>query len=230
MDIEPLPNASFGIRGLDDRVGGAVPNRYFGPRSAMRRCRPYAVAECRRRDVLIGKHRFECLLDGSGGSIRKSGNEGTAGKNLGIGGQHHSGHGGAGGQSGYEHAPTVHPKVLNGMFHHLLDGKRFAVSPPGVARQEPRKTILGIVRLLLLRIENDETKPIRERRPTSAAVVFFSSLTAAVQGDHQGGTAQRLLGPIKQHPEIAGIRAERGQLLQALLGRRSCLLITMASS
>ena len=48
----------------------------------MSRCRSHAIAEHKRGSRLLREHCFESLLDGTRTSKGKSGNDGSAGKNL----------------------------------------------------------------------------------------------------------------------------------------------------
>ena len=185
MDIDPLADDVFGIGGLHDRIGGAVPDRYFRPRPAMAGCRPHAIAERMRGRRLLREHRFERLLGGPRAAIRKSGNDGAAGKNLRISGQHDRSHGAAGGEAGHEHPASVNAESRDGMLDHLTDRKRLALVACNVARQEPGETILRIVGRLLLRIENRKSEAIGKRPPAGPGVVLRGALAAAVQRDDQ---------------------------------------------
>ncbi len=215
MDIDPLADDVFGIGGLHDRIGGAVPDRIFGHGPRCLGCRPHAIAERMRGRRLLREHRLERLLDGPRAAIGKSGNDGAAGKNLRIGRQHDRSHGAAGREAGHEHPAPVNAERRNGMLDHLPDRKRLALVARNVARQEPREAILRIVGRLLLRIDDRKAEAIGERRPAGAVVVLLGALAAAVQRDDQWRQARQALGNIDEHAQVAGISAERRQFVQA---------------
>src|SRR6202044_123497 len=75
VDIDPLADDVFSIGGFYDRIGGAMPDRYFRPRSAMPGCRPHAIAERMRGRRLFREHRIERLLGGARAAMWKSGND-----------------------------------------------------------------------------------------------------------------------------------------------------------
>jgi hypothetical protein len=117
--------------------------------------------------------------------IRQSGNDGAAGKNLGVCCEHNGSHGASGREASHEYFAVVSSKFRNGVVDHLPDRKRLAVTTCDVARQKPRETILRIVGRLLLRIDDGEAEAVGERRPAGAVVILVGGPGAAMQRDDQ---------------------------------------------
>ena len=78
-----------------------------------------------------------------------------------------------------------------------------------VAGQEPREAGVGVVRPLLLGIDNDKAVTIGERRPTGAARVGLSGLAATMQGDDERRLDGDNLGHVHEHAQVAGVGAKR---------------------
>ena len=104
--------------------------------------------------MTIGEHRFESFIDIFGGLIGKPGNDSSPGKSLWIGCQHYDRHRAASRQAGHEYLLSVGAEFPDGVFDHLMNRKRFAITPCCVTRQKPGEAILRVVRELLFRINN----------------------------------------------------------------------------
>src|SRR6516164_10218456 len=162
VHIRPLPNDVFSIGRFYDRIAGTVPYRDFWPWSAMSGCCSHAIAKRLRSISLLAEHSLECLLYVARAPIRQSGNNGAAGKNLRVCREHNRSHCAAGREAGDEYFAAISSKCCNGVLDHLSDRTRLALTARDVARQEPRETILRIVRSLLLRIDDHEAEVVGE--------------------------------------------------------------------
>ena len=111
---------------------------------------------------LLSEHELEGLLNVAGAPIGQSGDDGAARKNLRVCCQHNRSHGAPGRKAGHEHSARIGSKCRNGVLRHLPDRTRLALAAGIVVRQEPGETISRIVRVLLLRIDHGEAKPVRE--------------------------------------------------------------------
>jgi hypothetical protein len=85
----------------------------------MRRSLPYKISPFRRWPRGTLKHRFERLLHGGSGPVRKAGNDGARGKYFGVTGKHIRRHGASRRQPGNEDATPVDSMVNNRFFDHL---------------------------------------------------------------------------------------------------------------
>src|SRR5262249_60327856 len=112
------------------------------------------------RAALLREHRMKGWVNVPGGAVGQPGNKGTAGKKFGVCREHDRSHGAPGREAGHEYSAGVGTKRANGMLDHLFDRKRLAVLARHVARQKPRKTTLGIVGRLLLRVNNREGEAV----------------------------------------------------------------------
>src|SRR5205807_9840591 len=128
------------------------------PWPAISGCCPHAITEGLRGMSFLREHGFESLLNVPGAAVGQSGNNGPAGKKFGVCREHNRSHGAAGREAGHEYFASVGTTRPNGVVDHLLNRKRLAVPARDVARQKPRKATLGIVDVLLLRINNCETE------------------------------------------------------------------------
>src|SRR6516225_6367750 len=221
VHIGPLPNDVFSIGRFYDRIAGTVPYRDFWPWSAMSGCCSHAIAKRLRSISLLAEHSLERLLYVARTPIGQSGDDGAASKNLRICCEHNRSHGAARREASHEDFAAVGGKCRNGVLDHLPDRKRLAMAARDVVQQKPRKTILRIVRRLLLRIDDREAEAIGKRRPTGSVVILYGSLGAAMEHDNQWRHGRQVFGSVGEHAKVAGIYTKTGQFAAVSGGGRA---------
>ncbi len=214
VQVEPLLDDLVGIAGIDGAVGAAVPHRDPRPGSAMVRGTAHEIAEFALGPCRGVKHAVQRLAQIRGDAIGQAGDHRTGRKHLRIGREHHRGHAAAGGQAGDEDAPGVDAMRLRHVRDHLADRTGLAAVPRGVFRIEPVEAGVGVVGPLLLGHQKRKAVMARQHRPSRAEIVAGRGLAAAVQHDDERARLLQLRRHEGEHAQIAGIVAERGDLLK----------------
>jgi hypothetical protein len=99
--------------------------------------------------------------------------------------------------------------------HHGADRGGFALVAGNVARLEPVETGVGIVGAPLLRQQQRETMSLGQPRPAGAAIILLRTLSAAMQRHDQRAAGGQMRRHVGEHPQIAGVVTEGGDLVQA---------------
>ena len=168
----------------------------------------HEIAEFARRARRRLHHAAQRLADIAGDAERQAGNDGAGGKHFRIGGEHHRGHGAAGGQTGDEDAARVDAVIVDHLCDHLPDRSGFAAIARNVFRIEPVEAGVGVVGGALLRHQQRKAVALGQRRPAGADIVAISGLPAAMQHDDERGLARQIDRHVGKHLQRAGICAE----------------------
>ena len=208
--VAPLVDDRAGVGARDDMVGGAVPHRQAGPRSAMVAGRGDARGERAARGERLAAHCLECVGGAFGDRERQPGDDCAAGEQLGIASEHHHRHRAARRQAVDEHARRIEPVRLGDLGDHRGDRGGLAAPAPCVGGLIPVEAEVEIIAALLLGEEQGETVAVGELRPAAAAIVQRRILGAAVEHDHQWRTMGEFGGDVGFRHQCAGVGAEGG--------------------
>ena len=110
----------------------------------------------------MAAHAIERLGYGCRAAIGKPGDNAAPGENLRIACQHCRGHRATGREAGYEDTLSIEAVHDHHCFDHLSDRKRLSTITRSIRREKPVETKVGIVRSLLLWVEQREPSLVRK--------------------------------------------------------------------